>query len=240
MADMHLAGLEVSLTAENWAGDVTIRSGIDGRVVNAGAKLYRKFNNKHLVPLACGIVDDDGVSLLVRTGQSNIHIAQAARTQAFGDGQLLDVPRRVIEEPGYIAQEWTVKLTQGATLVMEKIASFYSSRDQAISECSLEARKAITRAERFGALLTPHIRLWRNIWRRFGINIEPPHPAKLNAVMLLRYNMLHLLQTISVNSLGLDIGVPARGWTGEGYQGHIFWDELFIFPFFNYRAPEIT
>src|SRR5690606_4966493 len=36
------------------------------------------------------------------------------------------------------------------------------------------------------------------------------------------------------------IGVPARGWTGEAYQGHIFWDELFIFPFFNHRLPEIT
>jgi beta-phosphoglucomutase family hydrolase len=241
MADMHLAALEVSLTAENWAGDVTIRSGIDGRVVNAGAKLYRKFNNKHLVPLGCQVVGNGGVSLLVSTSRSNIQIAQAARTQAFRDGQLLlDVPRRVIEEPGYIAQEWKVELTQGATLVLQKIASLCSSRDHGISECRLEARKAIMRTGRFEAVMAPHVRLWRYFWRRFGINIQPPHPKNLNAVMLLRWNMLHLLQTISINSLGLDIGVPARGWTGEGYQGHIFWDELFIFPFFNYRVPEIT
>jgi trehalose/maltose hydrolase-like predicted phosphorylase len=58
--------------------------------------------------------------------------------------------------------------------------------------------------------------------------------------MLLRLNMFHLLQTVSHNSIGLDIGVPARGWTGEAYQGHVFWDELFIFPFFNHRMPEIT
>jgi beta-phosphoglucomutase family hydrolase len=240
MADMHLAALEVSLTAENWAGDVTIRSGIDGRVVNAGANLYRKFNNKHLVPLGCERLGNDGVSLLVRTSQSNIYIAQGARTQAFRDGQLFDVPRRGIDEPAYTAQEWTVELTQGATLVLEKIASFYSSRDHAMSECSLEARKAIARAGRFEVVMAPHVRLWKHFWRRFGIHIEPPRPAKVNAVMLLRWNMLHLLQTVSINSLGLDIGVPARGWTGEGYQGHIFWDELFIFPFFNYRVPEIT
>ena len=49
--------------------------------------------------------------------------------------------------------------------------------------------------------------------------------------MLLRLNMFHLLQTVSRHSIGLDIGVPARGWTGEAYQGHVFWDELFIFPF---------
>ncbi|MEO5718075.1 MAG: glycosyl hydrolase family 65 protein [Chthoniobacterales bacterium] len=52
--------------------------------------------------------------------------------------------------------------------------------------------------------------------------------------------MFHLLQTVSLNSIGLDIGVPPRGLSGEAYQGHIFWDELFIFPFFNYRMPEIT
>ena len=241
VADMHLTGLQVSLTAENWADTITIRSGIDGRVVNAGAKLYRKFNNKHVVPLGREVLGDDGVSLLVRTSQSNIHIAQAARTQTFRDGQLLlDVPRRVIEEPGYIAQEWTVELTQGATLMLEKIASLYSSRDHAISECSLEARKAIARAARFEAVMAPHVRFWRHFWHRFDIRIEPARPAKLNAGMLLRWNTFHLLQTISLNSLGLDIGVPARGWTGEGYQGHIFWDELFIFPFFNYRVPEIT
>src|SRR5690606_40554510 len=53
-------------------------------------------------------------------------------------------------------------------------------------------------------------------------------------------NILHLLQAVSLNSIGLDIGVPARGWTGEAYQGHIFWDELFIFPFLTFRTPEIT
>ena len=70
---------------------------------------------------------------------------------------------------------------------------------------------------------------------------NPPIPAyKPNVPMLLRLDMFHLLQAVSPSSIGLDIGVPARGWTGEAYQGHVFWDELFIFPFFNYRMPEIT
>jgi trehalose/maltose hydrolase-like predicted phosphorylase len=55
-------------------------------------------------------------------------------------------------------------------------------------------------------------------------------------------NTFHLLQALSPNTIGLDIGldisVPARGWTGEAYQGHIFWDELFIFPFFNFLIIE--
>ena len=130
---------------------------------------------------------------------------------------------------------------QGETLVLEKLASFYTSRDYAISECGLEARKEIARAGRFDAVMADHVLAWKHLWRRFDVHIRLAGPGfKLNVPMLLRLNMFHLLQAVSPNSIGLDIGVPARGWTGEAYQGHIFWDELFIFPFFNYRMPEIT
>src|SRR5208283_2984206 len=40
------------------------------------------------------VIGEDTVYLLVRTCQSNIHIAQVARTRAFIDGQLLEVRRR--------------------------------------------------------------------------------------------------------------------------------------------------
>lgn len=241
MGDRHLGALELALTADNWSAVVTLRSAIDARVANDGAKLYRKFNNKHLEPLAGEVVGEDGVCLLVRTSQSHISVAQAARTRTFVDGKLLEVRRRVIEEPGTIGQELKVDLKQGETLVLEKLASFYTSRDHAISECGLEARKAIKRAGRFEAVLAEHVLAWKHLWRRFDVHIQPADPGfKSNVPMLLRLNMFHLLQAVSPNSIGLDIGVPARGWTGEAYQGHIFWDELFIFPFFNYRMPEIT
>ena len=241
MSDMHLGALELALTAENWSASVTVRSAIDGRVVNGGAKLYRKFNNQHLEPLAGEVVGEDGVYLLVRTNQSNIHVAQAARTQAFVDGQRREGSRRVIDEPGYIGQEWVVDLQHGETLVLEKLAALYTSRDQAISECGLAARKAMARAGRFDAVMAEHVVAWTYLWRHFDVHLQPAGPAfTLNVPMLLRLNMFHLLQAVSPNSIGLDIGVPARGWTGEAYQGHIFWDELFIFPFLNDRTPDIT
>ena len=45
---------------------------------------------------------------------------------------------------------------------------------------------------------------------------------------------------MSPNSSDLDVGVPARGLHGEAYRGHIFWDELFIFPVLNLRLPMVT
>jgi trehalose/maltose hydrolase-like predicted phosphorylase len=57
---------------------------------------------------------------------------------------------------------------------------------------------------------------------------------------VLRLHNLHLIQTTSPHVMDLDTGVPARGLHGEAYRGHIFWDELFVFPLFNLRMPEIT
>ncbi len=56
MDNMHLGALELTLTAENWSADVTVRSAIDGRVLNRGAKLYHEFNHRHLEPVADEIV----------------------------------------------------------------------------------------------------------------------------------------------------------------------------------------
>jgi len=241
MADMHLGAIELSLTAENWSGIVTVCSAIEGRIVNAGAQLYRRFSNRHLEPIAAEPVGEDGVLLRVRSTQSNVVVAQAARTRAWVDAQAVDPPRRLLVEPGHVGHGFEVALGQGATLRLEKVAALYTSRDQAVSECGLAAGKAIRRAAAFDALAAAHGLAWKHLWRRFDVHMEAAEPAFIaNVPMLLRLNMFHLLQAVSPHSIGLDIGVPARGWTGEAYQGHIFWDELFIFPFFNYRMPEIT
>jgi beta-phosphoglucomutase family hydrolase len=241
MADAHLAALELEISAENWSAPVTVRSAIDGRIVNAGAKLYRRFNNLHLEPVASGAFAKDSVHLLVRTSQSGLCVAQVARTRAYVGGTSVEPERRHIEESGYVAQELDLELKQGAPLVLEKLVALYTSRDHAISEPALAARKAIERVGRFDAVTARHVLAWKHLWRRFDVHLQPVGRGfKLNAPMLLRLNMFHLLQSASLNSIGLDIGVPARGWTGEAYEGHIFWDELFIFPTFNYRMPEIT
>ncbi|HZE21765.1 MAG TPA: glycosyl hydrolase family 65 protein, partial [Desulfobaccales bacterium] len=57
---------------------------------------------------------------------------------------------------------------------------------------------------------------------------------------VLHLYMFHVLQTSSLHTLDLDVGIPSRGWHGEAYRGHIFWDEIFVFPLLNFRLHEIT
>ena len=241
MHNKHLAAMEIRLTAENWSGTVTLCSGIDGQVINEGAELYRKFNKKHLEPLSTQVVDDVSIALQVRTSQSMIGVALAARTQISRDGASVAVEADITQAPGYIAQTMAVPIEQGQTVTVEKVVALHTSRDPAISEFALASRKTLAHAAGFSSILKDHELAWKNLWRRFDIHLRPTRgESDIDHLMLLRLNMFHLLQTVSPQSVGLDIGVPSRGWTGEAYQGHIFWDELFIFPFFNLRLPQIS
>ena len=124
--------------------------------------------------------------------------------------------------------------------------ALYTSRDRAISECGLEARTAIARAGTFAELLHAHGLAWHHLWRTFDMELEveadpvTPRDGSLATAALVRLHIFHLLQTVSPHTRDLDAGVPARGLHGEAYRGHVFWDEVFVFPFLNLRMPEIT
>lgn len=232
----HLAGLEWTLTAENWSGPLSICSALDGDVVNAGVQRYQALNGKHLEFVEFSGAGEDGIYLKVKTNQSQLFIAETARTQLFFEDQKLAVERRPYQEHAFIAQECTVDMTTSRSLRIEKIVALYTSRDRGISECGLRAREAITYAPRFTTLVDSHVKRWNRLWQRCDISMEDHHQSQ----GVLRLHVFHLLQTTSPNTIDLDVGVPARGLHGEAYRGHIFWDELFIFPLLNLRVPDIT
>lgn len=235
MGDRHLAGIEYAITAENWSGRMQVRSALDGSVINAGVARYRDLNSTHLEILDMNESASDTVFLLVQTSQSRIEMGQAARTRVYGDEEIY-AAQRTFHDGSMIGQELSCDIDEGQTLTVEKIVALYSSRDKAITESSYEAQQALKRCKRFSTLLPSHARAWKSLWRKCDVRMRSHNSEQ----MMLRLHIFHLLQTVSPNSIGLDFGVPARGWHGEAYRGHIFWDELYIFPFYTYRVPDIT
>jgi alpha,alpha-trehalase len=236
MRHPHLAVLRWTLLAEDWSGHVTVRSSIDGSVVNAGVPRYRQLNSKHLETLEKGRAGEDSVYLVVQTRQSRIRLALAARTWLFQQDEREEVAFRTIEEPEAIAQEFVVGVKRRQVVTLEKTAALYSSRDRAISECGLAARSAVTAAGRFVELLESHAHGWQSLWRRCELEL----PSRPREERILRLHAFHLLQTASPNTVGLDAAVAARGLHGEAYRGHIFWDELYFLFFYMVRFPEIA
>jgi alpha,alpha-trehalase len=236
MGQPHLAALESTFVAEDWSGRLEVRSAIDGRVENAGVPRYRKLRGEHLVPVEAKAGDDGTGCLVVETRESHIRVAEASRIRVVRDGKPAPAQWHPIEESGYVAHDLAIDLEEGEPLTVEKTVSLYTSRDHAIYEPGAEALAWVHRAPGFADLLEGHVLAWDHLWRRFDIRIEGSERAQT----ILRLHIFHLVQTVSENTIDLDVGVPARGLHGEAYRGHIFWDELFIFPLLNYRLAVLT
>jgi trehalose/maltose hydrolase-like predicted phosphorylase/beta-phosphoglucomutase-like phosphatase (HAD superfamily) len=237
MKDPHLAAMETVFTAENWTGTLEVWSGLDGRVINSGVKRYRDLNGRHLSVLHAAEADRDTIELQAETSQSHIRIALAARTRVFTDDMPVTPERRLVTDDGFVAHALTLNLDEQRAVRVEKVAALYTSRDRAISESLLSARLAAQTAPAFGSLEICHADAWDKLWDRFAVEIDS---ANEWVETVLHLHVFHLLQTVSPHSTELDVGVPARGWHGEAYRGHVFWDEVFAFPFLNFQRPSLA
>lgn len=241
MRKSHLAAIDWSLKAIDWSGKVEIRSALDGTVKNYGVKRYRELSHIHLDPIEQEILDDGTMYLKVRTTQSDVRISEAARTRVIHKGEVFTVAEKNVIEQGIVAQHFFIELDKEESVKVEKTVAIFTSKDHAITESGLEARDAVQSAPSLTDLMNSHVHAMAAVWHRMSIDIElEKSDRQHHPVLILRLHLFHLMQTVSHNTLELDVGVPARGWHGEAYRGHIFWDELFIFPTLNFRMPEIT
>jgi trehalose-phosphatase len=236
MADMHQAAIEWTITAENWSGPVEVIAALDARVTNQGVARYRDLEGRHLHPVASRTPCLDTISLIARTRQSGIYVAEAARTRVYADAGELEAKRGDYQMEDYVQQTLGFDLQQGRPIRIEKLVSFYFSRDQAISEPLANAEKEVRRCGTFAETFDRHQRAWDDLWN--DCDLQVPNDERVQ--FLLRFHASHVLQTCSPYTADLDAGVPARGLNGEAYRGHVFWDELYVYPFLNFRLPKIT
>jgi trehalose/maltose hydrolase-like predicted phosphorylase len=240
MGSPHLAALATTVTAENWTGRLRVRSAVDAAVENAGIERYRSLASRHLRTLETQ-THEDTVLLVAQTTQSKVRVAVAARTSISVNGLRDSHHRRVIAGPDLVGHELAVELTAGDQVTVDKVIALYTSRDPAISEPGAAATEDLQSAGGFEALLESHALAWSHLWRRFNVNLSHAAEQYDHAVATsVRLGMFHLLQTVSPHSVDLDVGVPARGLHGEAYRGHVFWDELFVFPVLTLRLPAVT
>ncbi|WP_276496111.1 glycoside hydrolase family 65 protein [Pontibacter litorisediminis] len=236
MANKHVAALQWEITPLNWSGEVVVRAALDGRVTNSGVERYSALQNRHLRPVGQGQHNPETIYLEVETVQSKLLMAQAARVRVFRGSVQENISYEMQQEEGYVALQCRVRCEQNKPVQIEKVVQLHTSRDQAITEPLQEACKNIDRQGNFEHLLGRHVLAWQRLWNRCDLEIA----CNTKTQGILRLHIFHLLQTVSANTVGFDVGVPARGLHGEAYRGHIFWDELFIFPFLNFRLPELT
>jgi len=136
----------------------------------------------------------------------------------------------------YIQQVLAFDVRQGEATRVEKLITFYTSRDPAVSDTLVKAARSAARHSDFSAAFDRHSAAWDELWRTCDGRVSGNEQVQL----LLRLHTAHLLQVCSPHTADLDAGMPARGLNGEAYRGHVFWDEMYAFPFLNVRLPEVA
>jgi len=236
MAHSHQAAIEFTFTPENWSGRAEVVSALDGRVTNQMVERYQELEGRHLDPVSPRTFGPETIALKSKTRQSNIYIAEAARTRVFQAGEQMRVERTLHQMEDYIQQTLAFDVTAGEPVHVEKLVALFTSHDNAITDTLTAAGRHVLRYPDYAEALAEHQAAWAELWD--VCDVELPHEPRVQ--LLLRFHTAHLLQVCSRHTARHDAGVPARGLNGEAYRGHVFWDELYVYPFLNFRLPEIT
>lgn len=86
----------------------------------------------------------------------------------------------------------------------------------------------------FEALAADQAERLNAFWRGASVDID----GDPDALRALRINLFHLFQS---SSRSADHGTAAKGLTGDGYEGHCFWDsESFMLPVLALVAPDLA
>ncbi|MFJ6282388.1 HAD-IA family hydrolase [Pseudarthrobacter oxydans] len=249
MAEPHLLGLETKVTPLGWSGAVEVRSGVTTGVTNSNVPEPAASPGVHLVDRTMEggsfkqPAPDDVSVVEAETTQSLIRVAVAFRTSVSGGaGAGGTGPGGTgAGKPGSIGpfhfRTFEVALADGAAARISKTVAVATSRDRAIASPAAAAVAVLARAGGdIDALLTAHQDAWRHELHPFLVDIEAPVQVRL----VLNLHIFHLLQTLTRHTAELDAGVTARGLHGEGYRGHVFWDELFVLPLLTTRTPDVA
>ncbi len=124
-------------------------------------------------------------------------------------------------------------LGPGQSLVIEKVAAYATSRSAPSMRLADRVNRVLDRAlERgYDDLAAEQADWFARFWEAGDVVIED-NPVVQQAV---RWSLFQLVQA-SARCEGT--GIPAKGLTGSGYEGHYFWDtEVYVLPYLTYTMP---
>jgi hypothetical glycosyl hydrolase len=224
-ADLHVIASKVTVTSLDKDGEIEVSTGIDAQQTN--------FGKQHLAEEKVRVLDEEVMMGAYETSESKQKVAIAAILGCSGEstGSFGAKNRQLL-------QTLKLKIASGKPYEIEKIAVLYTSLDQDLE--GLEPEDASVQKVRhaassgYDALLAASAAAWAAFWQNKQVAVTSVNPFDQFA---LDFALYHLEIMTPAHDERFSIG--AKGLTGEGYKGHVFWDsEIFILPFHLFTEPE--
>jgi alpha,alpha-trehalose phosphorylase len=178
--------------------------------------------------------------------EDGMRIVTGYETTNSGMTMCVGVDHRIETDNSYeISTSWsediskvvlTVQAEAGVPILIEKVFTYHTSRHVPAIELVDRGLRSLDRALELGAqqLHVGQRAELDDFWRRADVTLEGP--ARFQQAV--RWNLFQLHQA---SARAETTGIPAKGLTGQAYEGHYFWDtEIYVAPFLTYTEPRIT
>lgn len=147
-------------------------------------------------------------------------------------------------EPDYGEVVFDVQAKLGRPINLTKYVTYHTSRTADARELRTRAGRSLDKAGTTGlyTLMAEQRNYLDDFWARSDVSVDGNHDFKIRrpkeVQQALRWNLFQIIQ----NSARVDgCGVGAKGLTGQGYEGHYFWDcDIYVMPFLIYTNPQIA
>jgi len=144
------------------------------------------------------------------------------------------------EDFGQVA--FTIQAQPGCPIHLTKYMVYHTSQTASPEEVCGRAERTMDRVmqQGFQRLLTAQEQYMDDFWRRSDVRISDFREDRVKRTTIeiqqaIRFNLFHILQA---SARAEHAGVPAKGLTGQAYEGHYFWDtETYLLPFLIYTSP---
>ncbi len=147
------------------------------------------------------------------------------------------------EDFGQVA--FTIQARPGCPIHLTKYMVYHTSQTASSEELCGRAEWTMDRvvSEGFPQLLAAQEQYMNDFWRRSDVRVRDIRKDRTQRTTVeiqqaIRFNLFHILQA---SARAENAGVPAKGMTGQAYEGHYFWDtEIYVLPFLTYTSPRIA
>ncbi len=235
MSNRHHAAIDYTLTPMNYDGYIRVKSALRIPIKNDGVERYKDLNQVHLKPIKQGAKDNISYAL-AQTTQSGVDVAVAAKIELFYQDRPLATNYRLKDDEGWVNTYVKAAVKEGESIRIEKLVSICNSLNKITPNPLDFVIQDVKQLKSFSVMHAASISAWEKIWDRVDISVTGDRLSQ----KLLRMHIYHSLVTTSPHNAEIDFGIPARGLHGEAYRGHIFWDELYIMPFYSLHFPEVA
>lgn len=233
-----LLGIRYRVTSVDYEGPITLESAIS----TARDAVEQGHDPRIGARLDGGLVNTDTFAeeeiswIGQKTTHSDIRVI-CAQGHIVLDGSLAF--RHAALVPHGVMQMYDGMLMPGSSVAIEKFAAYsWTQPGDCEPHAELYARAEDTLRQGlnngFPALLARQSAELDHLWRDADIAID----GDVESEQALRFNLFHVFQSSSRDGNG---STAAKGLTGEGYEGHYFWDaEIFMLPVLATLSPTLA